>query len=84
LPFDQAVIAWDAEPNDPNFQGTLFSGSFDGNDHQISNMTVTGESYLGLFGMVGSQGEISNLGIVDVEDLIVLAEHLFEEVPPTQ
>ena len=23
-------------------------------------------------------------GIVDVEDLIVLAEHLFEEVPPAQ
>ena len=23
-------------------------------------------------------------GIIDVQDLIVLAEHLFEEVPPTQ
>ncbi len=64
--FKQAVIASDTGPNIWGFQGTVFSGSFDGNGHKISNLTVTGGAYLALFGMVASQGKVSNLGIVDV------------------
>ena len=64
--FKQAVIASDTAPNIWGFQGTVFSGSFDGNDHKISNLTVTGGAYLALFGMVSSRGKVSNLGIVDV------------------
>ena len=64
--FNQAVIASDTQPNTRVFQGTEFSGSFAGNDYRISNLTVTGESYLALFGRVASPGKVSNLGIVDV------------------
>jgi len=42
-----------------------FTGSFDGNDHTISNFsyTSTGTDYIGLFGYVGSGGEIKDLGL---------------------
>jgi hypothetical protein len=48
-------------------EGTKFTGSFDGNGHTIANFTysTTGENIIGLFGWVGSGGEIKNLGIVD-------------------
>ncbi|MHC4170497.1 MAG: GLUG motif-containing protein, partial [Planctomycetota bacterium] len=40
-----------------------FSGVFDGNDHEISNLslTTTHQLYTGLFGVVG--GEVRNLGL---------------------
>ncbi len=70
--FDRAVIAPDVDPNDSDFQGSSFTGVFDGNGHMISHLTITGESYLGLFGHVGLQwnwfltaGKITNLSIVD-------------------
>ncbi len=44
--FEQAVIASDREPSAPGFQGTRFSGSFDGKGHRIANLIITGESYL--------------------------------------
>jgi hypothetical protein len=60
--FDKAVIA-------P--RGTAFTGVFDGKDHTISHLTITGKDYLGLFGWVGSQyafaGEVKNVGLVDVK-----------------
>jgi hypothetical protein len=45
-----------------------FDGIFDGNDHTISHLTITGGSFLGLFGQLGSGAKISNLGlkVVDV------------------
>ena len=61
--FNQAVIAWDTEPNTEYFQGTEFSGSFDGKGYAISNLRVTGDACLGLFGKIESQGEVSNLGL---------------------
>ena len=63
--FDRAVIASGTEHNDPNFQGTAFSGAFDGNDHAVSNLTIAGRTELGLFGLVESPGRISGLNIVD-------------------
>jgi hypothetical protein len=59
--FDKAVIAtadysWD--------QG--FTGVFNGNGHMISNLTITGEGYLGLFGRLVYPGEVKNLGVLDV------------------
>jgi hypothetical protein len=48
--FDKAVIAWHG--------GAPFHGVFDGNGHTISNLTIVGESYLGLFGIIsGPPGE---------------------------
>jgi hypothetical protein len=52
--FEQAVI--------PDFYGT-----FDGNGHTILHLTITGESYLGLFGQLRFGAEISNLGLEAVD-----------------
>ena len=45
--------------------GTRFTGVFDGNDNIISNAVINqpGSNYIGLFGYVGSGGQIRNLGI---------------------
>ncbi len=48
--FDRAVIG-------------SFDGVFNGNGHIISNLTITGYSYLGLFGKMS--GRVLNLGIED-------------------
>lgn len=42
-----------------------FSGTFDGNGHLISNLTVEGTTNVGLFAYVNSGGVISNLGLVN-------------------
>jgi len=64
--YDKAVIAPDLDPCDLSFIGTSFTGVLDGNSHKISNLTITGESYLGLFGRLETGAEVKNLGIVDV------------------
>ena len=43
----------------------VFSGVFDGGGHVISNLTIEGGSYLGLFGILSS-GDIKNVAVVDV------------------
>jgi len=43
-----------------------FTGVFDGNGYTISNLTINGDSYLGLFVRLESGAEIKNLGVVDV------------------
>jgi hypothetical protein len=48
--FDQAVIP-------------EFSGTFDGNNHVISNLVIQGEGILGLFGALGSGAAVINLGM---------------------
>jgi hypothetical protein len=64
--FEKAIIAPDNNDENYRFQGTPFYGEFDGNSHKISHLTITGGSYLGLFGQLGSGAKISNLGLVDV------------------
>jgi hypothetical protein len=65
--FDKAVIAPASLVSAyPYVQGTPFTGVFDGAGHTISRMTIRGDSYLGLFGQVGSGAEIKDLGVVDV------------------
>jgi hypothetical protein len=44
----------------------LLEGSFDGNGHTISHLTIQGGSHLGLFAQVGSGAQVKNLGVVDV------------------
>jgi len=65
--YTQAVIAPDTNTSS-GFQGTQFTGVFDGNSHTISNLTITAstQDYIGLFGYVGSSGQISNLGVKNV------------------
>ena len=40
-----------------------FTGSFDGNGHIVSNLTVEGENYVGLFGYIGDGGSVCDLGL---------------------
>ena len=68
--FDKAVIAPNYEsgyggPEAP-FNGIPFDAVFDGNDHTISNLTIFGYSYLGLFGGLRYPAEIVDLGLVNV------------------
>jgi hypothetical protein len=67
--FDKAVIAsgdlqWAGHTR--VFQGTPFTGTFDGGGHTISHLTIAGASGLGLFGQLGSGAEVKDLGVVDV------------------
>jgi hypothetical protein len=66
--FTQAVIAPDTDDTTSEFEGTQFTGVFDGNDHVISNLLINAstENYAGLFGYVGSGGQVKNLGVEDV------------------
>ena len=64
--FDKAVIAPDTDAVKSYFQGTSFTGVFDGNGHKISHLTITGNYYLGLFGQLAFGAELKDLGVVDV------------------
>jgi hypothetical protein len=43
-----------------------FARVFNGNDHTISNLTISGGSLLGFFGRLVNGAEVKNLGVVDV------------------
>ena len=64
--FEKAVIAANAGDTWGDFQEIPFTGVFDGNGHTISNLTIIGKNYLGLFGEVGSGAKILNTGVVNV------------------
>jgi hypothetical protein len=68
LTFVQALIAPDTNNSDFDFQGTPFTGIFEGNGHTIFNLTVAAEQidYVGLFGYIGPSGQIRNLNLMDV------------------
>ena len=63
--FIQSLIGGDTD-KDFSFDGTLYAGNFNGNSHVISNLTVSGSYYCGLFGKAYSSAEISNLGLENV------------------
>jgi hypothetical protein len=60
------VIAPDTSSSG-GYQGTAFTGSFDGNGHVISNLTIdtagAGSEYLGLFGQLNASAEVTKLGL---------------------
>jgi hypothetical protein len=66
LTYTTAVIAPDVNNTNNYFDGTAFTGVFDGNDHRIMNLTIddggVGKRYLALFGYI-YEGEASNLGL---------------------
>jgi hypothetical protein len=62
--FTTAIIAADTI-QDYVFQGTAFTGTFDGNGHKITNFTINGNDYLGLFGKIDAGGAVKNLGLED-------------------
>ena len=57
---DLSGINWNTSPI------SFFCGCFDGNGHTITAFTIEGGRYLGLFGRLGSDGEIKNLGMINV------------------
>jgi len=66
--FTMAVIAMDTNGVDYEFQGTGFSGGFDGNGCKILNLLIDGgttNDYIGLFGYLYADAEVKNLGVVD-------------------
>jgi hypothetical protein len=64
--YTTAVIAPDIDANYGDFQGTSFTGVFDGNDHKIIDLTIddggASHHYLGLFGY-NEDAEVRNLGL---------------------
>jgi hypothetical protein len=68
--YSTALIAPDINGGTWEYQGTFFTGVFDGNDCNISNFTIdtqsTGYDFIGLFGQIGASSQIINLGLVDV------------------
>jgi len=69
--FDRAVIAPDIHDlpddwGDNVYDGAPFSGVFNGHGHAVSHLRINGSSFLGLFGRVGSEATIQNLGLDDV------------------
>jgi hypothetical protein len=68
--YSTAVIAPDTDnSNNLDFDGTAFTGVFDGNDHKILALTIddgaAGNYYLGLFGYIYN-GEVRNLALEGV------------------
>jgi hypothetical protein len=63
--FTRAIIAADTNSSRWGFQGTDFTGIFDGNGLKITNFTINGGSNdcLGLFGQINSVGSVKNLGL---------------------
>jgi hypothetical protein len=61
-------VAPDIDPNVEYFQGTAFSGIFDGKDHKLCNPTVRqrDQDCVGLFGCIGIGGHISNMCIDNI------------------
>ncbi len=68
LDHETALVASDSSSSS-GFQGTAFTGSFDGQGHSIIGLTIDGvaegNDYLGLFGYVGTGGIVKNLQLVD-------------------
>ena len=66
LTYSTAVIAPDTDNSNYGFDGTPFTGVFDGNDHKIINLTIddggAGNDYRGLFGYI-DDGEVKNLAL---------------------
>ena len=68
--YGRAVIAPDMSNVNVGFDGIAFTGSFDGAGFVISNLTIddngASNDYIGLFGELGTGGEIKNLGLENV------------------
>ena len=61
--FPAAIIAPDANSVSSGFQGTPFTGVFDGKGYKVFGLAIDGNDYAGLFGQVGSDGQIRDLGV---------------------
>jgi len=65
--FDRAVIAPDMNDLEDNYQGTPFTGCFDGQGHVIRHLNIQGRMYLGLFGQLDVGAVVADLGLDSVD-----------------
>ena len=70
------IIAPDTDDIEIGFQGTAFTGSFDGNGHTVSNFTYTniGGNIIGLFGYVGDPCSYAVVKDLTLADPCIVAE----------
>ena len=64
--FTMAIIAADIDSLNGGFQGTAFTGTFDGNGHKVTHFTIVKSGsnwYFGLFGKIDIGGSVKNLGL---------------------
>jgi len=77
--YTSAVIAPDPNYEIPGFNGIPFSGVFNGNDYMIDYLTIDasgeGNGYIGLFGLVRSDGVVKNLRLTNVG--VTCTNHLY-------
>ncbi len=66
--FTHAVIAADTDDRG-SFEGTPFTGSFDGRGHSIRNLTIRNDTaqFLALFGRVAKEAMVRDLGMEDAQ-----------------
>lgn len=74
--YTTALIAPDTNSATPGYEGTAFTGSFDGSGYRILNLTVDTLSdadpanddnfYLGLIGQIGSTGQANNVVLENI------------------
>lgn len=62
-------LARDTNSTKDDHQGTMFTGTFDGNGYTISNLTIDrpAEDYIGLFGWIDSNGTVTNTSLEAVD-----------------
>jgi hypothetical protein len=77
--FAASVIAPDRDRTNYSFEGSSFTGIFDGAGHVILNLTIdtagVGNDYLGLFGQIsGEEAEVKNLSL---ENVFVIGNGVF-------
>jgi len=69
--FNQAVIAPDTDNTNMSFEGTAFTGRFDGRGFKIMNLTIhtlnTGNDYLGFIGSIATGAVVENLTLENVK-----------------
>jgi hypothetical protein len=64
--FTMAIIAPDTNSIISGFQGTAFTGTFDGSGHKVTHFTIVKSGsnwYFGLFGKINTGGLVKNLGL---------------------
>ena len=61
--FKQALIAPGPQTGNRVWEYTPFSGYFDGQGHVISHLNIQGGNYLGLFGFIGYDAFVTNIGL---------------------
>jgi hypothetical protein len=66
--FHNALIASDPKYPFESNTDTLFTGSFNGNNHAIQNLEInSSDDYVGIFGFIGSKGIVENLMLENVQ-----------------